>query len=254
VGKVVVVLLPSTTFGYVLSLSPLLLFFYVESTQQYYSYQNEFWAKLVTNGTSPSPRWNSAGGTTPRSSIQNVETYMFVVGGQDSTSAASFDQVWQLSVTGIMAAGLNGALGTWSTIPADENSRPQYGKFGSAGTVIPPWNNTDREGSIVVFGGCDSGSSTTGVYDATCAGADGHILTLPTSMQQTEATWTPAAPCPAGMYGATVAPNRNPTTAAFHSEVFLFPGSIDRTLWEDKLTEGEIGVLTASSGGCFILL
>lgn len=99
-----------------------------------------------------------------------------------------------------------------------------------------------------MFGGCDPNAN--GVYNATCAQNAVNILTLPTSSSQTQAQWTTGADCPPGSYGATLAPNRNQATTIFNSQVFLFPGAVDDTRWNDQsgTQQGEVGILLASSG------
>ncbi|KIO30207.1 hypothetical protein M407DRAFT_5731 [Tulasnella calospora MUT 4182] len=217
----------------------------------YYHYQNEFWAKInVTGDPKPIGRWGAAGGTAPASSIQNVETFMWMAGGTNQTDAFGFDQVWQLDVTGVIAAGSVAASAAWSKVPtsASDKDQPNAARYGLAGTVLPPIGNTDRKGTLVVFGGCDPNSA--GVYNATCAQNTANILTLPTDSSQTAAQWTMAASCLPGSYGATMAPNRNQAASVFSSQAFLFPGSVDSKEWTDTsgTQQGEVAILLASSG------
>lgn len=217
----------------------------------YYHYQNEFWAKInVTTNTNPIGRWGAAGGTAPASSIQNVETFMWMAGGMNQTDAFGFDQVWQLDMTGVIAAGSVAASAAWSKIPtsASDKDEPNASRYGLAGTVLPPVGNTDRKGTLVVFGGCDP--NTAGLYNATCAQNTADILTLPTDSSQTAAQWTTAARCLPGSYGATMAPNQNLAASIFSSQAFLFPGSVDQTEWTDNsgTQQGEVAILLASSG------
>ncbi|KAG8966018.1 hypothetical protein FRC03_012661 [Tulasnella sp. 419] len=217
----------------------------------YYHYQNEFWTRIPTSGDStPGPRWNPAGGSAARSVIQNVETYLWVTGGQNQTSAYPFDDIWQVSITGLIAAGSNTATGVWTKVPTSptDPNKPQNPRIGLAGTIVPGRDNVDREGTLVVFGGCDLDPSNPS-YDASCGQRDAHSLTFPTDSQQTTAQWNSAANCPPGQYAAALAPNRNSNATAFSSQVFLFPGSIDKSRWNtSSSTRGEIGVLLANSG------
>ncbi|KAG8902345.1 hypothetical protein FRB99_004559, partial [Tulasnella sp. 403] len=209
----------------------------------YYHYQNEFWAKIPMNGSvTPQGRWGAAGGTAPASVIQNVETFMWFAGGENSTSAFTFDDVWQLDMTGVIAAGSVVASGTWSKVQTSAGDPTAMTRYGITGAVIPPVGNTDRQGTLVVFGGCDVSSSS---YNASCAQNTGSILTLPTDRSQTAAQWATAGTCPPGSYGASIAPNRNLAGSSFSSQVFLFPGAVDTKLWNDPtgLQAGEVGVL-----------
>lgn len=64
---------------------------------QYYSFQNEFWADIsYSTPLKPLGRWGAAGGTAPASSIQNVETFLWMTGGMNATSSFSYDDVWQV--------------------------------------------------------------------------------------------------------------------------------------------------------------
>ncbi|KAG8916295.1 hypothetical protein FRC01_003245 [Tulasnella sp. 417] len=217
----------------------------------YYHYQNEFWAKInVTGDTKPVGRWGAAGGTAPASSIQNVETFMWMAGGTNQTDVFGFDQVWQLDMTGVIAAGSVAASAAWSRVPtsASDKDQPNASRYGLAGTVLPPIGNTDRKGTLVIFGGCNPNSE--GVYSAACAQNTANILTLPTDSSQTAAQWTTAASCLPGSYGATMAPNRNQAASIFSSQAFLFPGSVDSEAWTDNsgTQQGEVAILLASSG------
>lgn len=206
------------------------------------------------------------GGAAPQSSIQNTETFLWVAGGVNGTNTFPLGEVWQLDVTGAIAAGSNTASGSWSRIPNNAQSAgiPENARYGAAGTVVPPVGNVssspiaravrgltsdsqaNREGTLVVFGGCDS--STSANHNASCGQPDAEILTLPTNPSQTSAQWQIAADCPPGSYAASLAPNRNGAATTFSSQVFLFPGGIDQTTWNDTTQDGEIGILVSTSG------
>ncbi|KAG8899025.1 hypothetical protein FRC00_002016 [Tulasnella sp. 408] len=120
----------------------------------YYHYQNEFWAKINTTGDSkPIGRWSAAGGTAPASSIQNVETFMWMAGGMNQTDAFGFDQVWQLDMTGVIAAGSVAASAAWSKVPtsASDKDQPNASRYGLAGTVIPPIGNVSVSWQLSSF-------------------------------------------------------------------------------------------------------
>ncbi|KAG8865277.1 hypothetical protein FRB96_000167 [Tulasnella sp. 330] len=217
----------------------------------YYHFQNEFWDRIPINSTTnPLARWGSASGTAPQSSIQNVETFLWIAGGVNATGAFPLGEVWQLDVTGVVAAGSNAASGSWSQVQNNAQSAgiPQSARYGAAGTAVPPVGNANREGTLVVFGGCDL--SSTANYSASCGQNDAEILTLPTDPSQTAAQWTIAADCPPGSYAASMGPNRNTATTTFSSQVFLFPAAVDTSLWNDTVSalDGEIGILESTSG------
>lgn len=194
---------------------------------------------------------------------------MWMAGGMNQTDAFGFDQVWQLDMTGVIAAGSVAASAAWSKIPTSASDK-DASRYGLAGTVLPPVGNvssswrycslasdltrrsifmqTDRKGTLVVFGGCDPNAA--GMYNASCAQNAANILTLPTDSSQTAAQWTTAARCLPGSYGATMAPNRNLAASIFSSQAFLFPGSVDQTEWTDNsgTQQGEVAILLASSG------
>ncbi|KAG9040174.1 hypothetical protein FRB95_000103 [Tulasnella sp. JGI-2019a] len=217
----------------------------------YYHFQNEFWTTIpINSSTNPLARWGTASGTAPESSIQNVETFLWIAGGVNATDAFPLGEVWQLDINGVIAAGSNAASGSWSKVLNNAQSAgiPQRARYGAAGTAIPPVGNANREGTLVVFGGCDVSSATN--YNASCGQNDAEILTLPTDPSQITAQWTIAADCPPGSYAASMGPNRNTAAATFSSQVFLFPAAIDTSLWNDTASavNGEIAVLESTSG------
>lgn len=68
---------------------------------------------------------------------------MWVAGGVNDTSAFPLGDVWQLELTGEIAAGSNEALGTWTKVPNNAQSAgiPQNARYGAASTVVPPVGN-----------------------------------------------------------------------------------------------------------------
>lgn len=68
---------------------------------------------------------------------------MWMAGGMNQTDAFGFDQVWQLDMTGVIAAGSVAASAAWSKIPtsASDKDEPNASRYGLAGTVLPPVGN-----------------------------------------------------------------------------------------------------------------
>ena len=234
--------LRSMTFGYGYTLCtfilPLRHFSYFE---QEFDFGHQFWAQVNVVGPQPPARWGAAGGRDSRTpSIQDIKfsapnNSYYLAGGFDGKNPIPLSDVWRFNITGTLSSNnVNELIGSWEHISLSAPGALRTAALVDlAGTIV--WQGEQQH--IAAMGGCNATTSA----DASCAEGNSFVINVDAS------TSTSPPPCPAPRIGAALAPNMNPTSQSFQSQVFLLLGVYNTSLWDDDngLNQGEIVSLIA---------
>ncbi|KAF8528839.1 hypothetical protein BU17DRAFT_79994 [Hysterangium stoloniferum] len=206
-----------------------------------YSFLNQFWVEVNVSGPAPSPRWGTFGGIDPANvadSANNVSTVFNIGGGSNNEIVFASSDLYQLVVTGTLAADLTTIQGVWKNISL---SSFLPGKTDAGGALIS--QTQARPARIVVTGGCGSNAAPL-LTNISCVDPANYVLTV-----SPQSSISPAQ-CPAPRLGPVMVPNLSGASTAFLSQSFMLLGIFDGSAWNDDggLSKGEVAVLDVDAG------